>query len=387
VADVVEGYLLLGLRLGRHIDGFVDAYYGPPELAEEVEREELVAPAELAAEAHELAGSLGGLGDQQRQRWLAAQLEGLFVVAERLDGQPVSYVEEIRRCYGVEPDPPSEDELAEAHRRLGELLPGTGSVVERYRTGRRERELPRDALLPAVEAIQSELRSRTQARFGLPDGETVTAELVSNEPWAGFNYYLGGLRSRVVFNADVPLRPEMLPDYTAHEVYPGHHTEHAWKEALLVGGRDYLEESILLTGTPQSLISEGIAETALVALGEDAERACCDILAGLGAGYDLELVRAVREAEKPISRVSHRAALMLHEEGRDADEARAFALRWALRPEAEVDRMLEFVLTPVWRAYVVVYEVGERLVEAWTAGDPARYRRLLTEPLTTADLL
>jgi hypothetical protein len=77
---------------------------------------------------------------------------------------------------------------------------------------------------------------------------------------------------------------------------------------------------------------------------------------------------------------------MLHEEGRDTAEARAFALQWGLRSEPEVDKMLEFVLHPVWRAYVVVYEVGQRLVEVWTAGDSERYRRLLTEQLTTADL-
>jgi hypothetical protein len=387
MTDVVERYLLLGLRLGRHIEGFVDAYFGPPELAEQAEREGQVAPAELAAEAYELAASLGGLGDERRQRWLAAQLDGLSAVAERLDGKPVSYLEEIRRCYGVEPDPPSEDELEEAHRRLGELLPGNGSLGERYQAWRRERELPTNALLPAVEAIQAELRTRTEALFGLPEGQTVTVELVSNEPWAGFNYYLGGLRSRVVLNTDIPLRPEQLPVYVAHEVFPGHHTEHAWKEALLVRGRGRLEESILLTGTPQSLISEGIATTALAALGEDAERACCEILADLGAGYDLELVRAVREAEKPIPRILHSAALMLHEEGRDADDVRAFVLRWSLRTEPEVDKILEFVLHPVWRAYAVVYEVGERLAEAWTSGDPARYRRLLTEQLTTVDLL
>ena len=378
---------MLGLRLGRHIDGFVDAYYGPPELAQQAEREGQIAAEELAAEAHELLGSLGDLGDEQRQRWLTAQLVGLAAVAGRLAGTPVSYVEEISRCYGVEPDPPTEDELVEAHRRLDELLPGDGSIGERYRAWRRERELPTDALLPAAEAIRAELRTRTEALFGVPDGDAVTVELVSNEPWAGFNYYLGGLRSRVVLNTDIPLRPELLPVYVAHEVYPGHHTEHAWKEALLVRGRGYLEESIFLTGTPQSLVAEGIATTALAALGDDAERSCCEILADLGAGYDLELVRAVREAEKPIARVWHRAALMLYEEGRDVDEARALVLRWGLRPEAEVDQMLEFLLHPLWRAYAVVYEAGERLVESWTGGDPARYRRLLTEQLTTADLL
>jgi len=34
---LVEDYLTLGLRLGRHIDGMVDAYYGPPGLARAVE--------------------------------------------------------------------------------------------------------------------------------------------------------------------------------------------------------------------------------------------------------------------------------------------------------------------------------------------------------------
>ena len=36
VAEVVERYLTLGLRLGRHVDGLVDSYYGPAELAEAV---------------------------------------------------------------------------------------------------------------------------------------------------------------------------------------------------------------------------------------------------------------------------------------------------------------------------------------------------------------
>lgn len=383
--DVAERYLLLGLRLGRHIDGFVDAYYGPPALAERVEAEPLAPPAQLADEAAALQDEAAALDDPQRARWLAAQLEGLAATAERLDGRPVSFVEEVRRCYGVAPEPADEEELAEAHRRLDELLPGTGPVAERYRAWR-ERGLPRDALLPAVERLRAALCARTEALFGLPEGEAVDVELVSNEPWAGFNHYLGGLRSRVVINTDIPPRPEALPDYTAHEIYPGHHTEHAWKEALLVRGRGCLEESIFLTGTPQSLISEGIAKTSLAILGDDAERACSELLAEVGAPYDLELVHALHEAETTIARIAHNVALMLHEQGRSRGEARDFALRWSLRPAPEVEKMLDFGLHPVWRAYVVVYEVGERLVSAWTGGDPARYRRLLTEQLTTADL-
>ena len=36
---IIEDYLRLGLALGRHIEGFVDAYYGPPALAARIAAE------------------------------------------------------------------------------------------------------------------------------------------------------------------------------------------------------------------------------------------------------------------------------------------------------------------------------------------------------------
>jgi hypothetical protein len=386
-ADLVERYLLLALRLGRHIDGFVDFYYGPPELAARVTGEEPAAPGALADEARELAGSLGELGEPQRERWFAAQLEGLAAVAERLGGSSMPYEEEVRRCFGVDLDPASEDELAAAHRRLDELVPGTGDLGERYRAWRRARELPPDVVMPAAEALTAELRRRAEELFGLPEGEAAELELVANEPWAAFNYYLGGRRSRVAICTDIPVRSDFLAELVAHELYPGHHTQHALKEALLADGRGQLEETIAPVGTPISLVDEGVAMNGLEILGPDAEVACVQILAEFGAGYDLELVRAVREAEKPMWRIDDSAARMIHVEGRDLDEVRAYLRRWSLRPEDEVEKTIEFVTHPTWRSYVVVYETGRRLVEAWAGADPTRFRRLLTEQLTTADLL
>ena len=385
--DLVERYLLLSLRIGRHIDGFVDFYYGPPELAAKVDGEEPVAPGALAEEAWQLAVSIGELADTQRERWLAAQLEGLRTVAERLDGSPLSYEDEVRRCFGVDLDPATEDELAAAHRRLAELVPGTGDLGERYRAWRKEREMPADVVLPAAEALMAELRRRSDELFGLPEGETAHIELVADEPWAAFNYYLGGRRSRVVIATDIPCRADFLADLVAHELYPGHHTQHALKEALLADGRGQLEETIAPVGTPQSLVDEGVAMNGLEILGPDAEVACAEILANFGCGYDLELVRAVREAEMPLWRIDDSVSRMIHVEGRDLDEARTFLRRWAMRPADEVEKVIEFATHPTWRSYVVVYETGRRLVEAWCGGDPARFRRLLTEQLSTPDIL
>jgi hypothetical protein len=87
-----------------------------------------------------------------------------------------------------------------------------------------------------------------------------------------------------------------------------------------------------------------------------------------------------------LGRAWHNVALMIHESGRDVDEARAFANRWVLDSEKEIAKRVEFVLHPVWRSYIFVYAIGERIVEAWTGGDAGRYRRLLTEHLTTTDL-
>ncbi|MCU1351450.1 MAG: hypothetical protein JWM05_659, partial [Acidimicrobiales bacterium] len=54
VASPVDRYLELGLRLGRHLDGLVDAYYGPPELAARVAGEPVRPLAGLTEDARAL---------------------------------------------------------------------------------------------------------------------------------------------------------------------------------------------------------------------------------------------------------------------------------------------------------------------------------------------
>src|SRR5512138_4042382 len=130
--DAVERYLLLGLRLGRHIDGFVDAYFGPPELSAQVEREPVVAAAELVDEAASLAGGLD-FDDDRRTSWLTAQLRGCETTARRLAGEPIAWAEEVERCYGVRPEPVPEDRFAASHERVDPVLPGDGTLAERYR--------------------------------------------------------------------------------------------------------------------------------------------------------------------------------------------------------------------------------------------------------------
>jgi hypothetical protein len=385
---VVDSYVELGLRFGRHVDGLVDSYYGPAERAERIESEELREPRALLADTNELLEELETAGfEEQRARWLRAQLVGLEIVARRLAGEDVSYQEEVERCYGVRVQHTPEEVFERAHRELDELLPGPGSLAERHQVWRERNVLGREALARVVDGLLADLRGRTEALFGLPDGEEVDVEYVSNEPWSGYNYYLGALRSRVAINVDRPVSPDFVAELVPHEVYPGHHTEHIWKEQLLVREGGQAEESIVLAATPQNLVAEGIAGLGPeILLGEEEESVTQEHVAGSGVDYDPVVSRAVKQARVPLGRVQTNVALMLHADGASRDEARDYLVRWNLASEGRAVSQLEFLGHPLWRAYVPTYVEGYYLCRDFVRGDPARFKRLLTEQLTPADL-
>jgi hypothetical protein len=384
--DVLERYLVLGLRLGRHIDGFVDAYYGPPELKEQVDAEETADPSVLAHEAAALTDALA-FDEEHRNLFLRAQLAGCETTARRLAGEPISWADEVEQCYGVRPEPVAEERFAQAHEKLDAALVGGGTLAERYRAWLETQVVDPAVVASAAHAFEADLRERTRSLFGLPEDESVLFETVENEPWSGFNYYLGERQSRVVINTDLPVHSFHIPDLVAHEMYPGHHTEHVWKETLLVDGEGRLEEAIFLTGTPQAIISEGIATMALeMAHGDEADVIATEVYASFEAPYDAEVVPAVRAFRAGIDALSVNAAHLLHEEGRPPTEVRAYLERWSLLPPERVQKSLEFLTHPTWRAYVSSYSTGYELCNAFVAGNPDRYRTLLTTQLTTTDL-
>jgi hypothetical protein len=386
VEQVVERYLLLGLRLGRHIDGFVDAYYGPAELSARVDEEDQADPAELAEEAAALAQELDGF-EEQRRRWLLGQIRGCETVARRLAGEPLAWAEEVERCYGVTPEVTPNERFEEAQQALDRALPGDGDLGDRYRAWLETQVVPRDRILAAVERLSRELRTRTERLFGLPEGETIELDVAEKEPWSAFNYYLGDLRSRVVLNTDLPVYSYRLGLLVAHEIYPGHHTEGAWKEQLLVRDRGALEESIFLTGTPAAVVSEGIAMLAPeIAFAGGEDEVTAQAMSEVGVPYDAERAPAARQFAAALEGLGVNLAYQVHAEGRTADEAIEYAMRWSLRPREHVAKTLEFVTHPTWRAYASCYTSGLELCRRFVADDPQRFRRLLTEQLTPADL-
>jgi hypothetical protein len=86
--------------------------------------------------------------------------------------------------------------------------------------------------------------------------------------------------------------------------------------------------------------------------------------------------------------VAQDAALLLHDRGATADEARDHLARWGLQSPQRADKTVAFLTDPLWRAYMTTYVEGERLLSRWLDARPARmpvggrFVRLLDEQLT-----
>jgi hypothetical protein len=401
---LVTRYLDLGLSLGRHIDGFVDAYYGPARMAADVAARPLASPGQLQREARSLLAAIDAgepLGspleedvlassgeDSRRRRWLRAQTLGLLTSTRILGGEPIGYADEVEACYGVRPTRFPEEEILEAHRKLDEVVPGSGPLADRLIAWRESHAVPPELLRPAINSLAEDLRERTRLAFGLPDGESVEFELVTGKPWSGFNYYLGELKSKVAINTDLPVLSTSLAHLVAHEAYPGHHTEHSRKEVGLVRRRHFYEESIFLVGTPQCLMAEGLADLGLeVVMGRRPEALVAEHLKPLGIPYDADTVAVVSEAGEALQAVRANAAFRLHEDGASPETVAAEVARLGLLPKVRAEKSIEFLMDPTWRSYISCYVEGLPLCRRFVDGHPERFLRLITEQLVPSDLL
>jgi hypothetical protein len=399
--QIARGYILVALGLEQHIPGLVDGYFGPADLKAEVETGQLRSPARLRDDAAALRSRLSTeVAEPDRRAWLDVQLVALETQAAALAGEVIPYLEYVTRCFAYTPPRIPDARFEAAAATLDSLLPGDGPLVDRLTAWDARFEVAVERLPGVVAWLVGRFRDTAATAFGLPEGEDLRVSLVTGQPWSAYNWFDGGRRSRVDVNTDLPVRATDLVGLVAHEAYPGHHLEHAWKEAELVDRAGRLESSILLINTPECLISEGLADLGVRFAAPPSDRV--DLLieifehAGLPIAADhaaaceaATLAVALEEPRHALGSIRGNAALLRHADGRSHEDVLAYLVevgRYA--PELAAKR-LEFIEHPLWRTYVFVYAEGEALLRRWLEAVPegervGRFGRLLREQLTPA---
>ncbi len=389
-----KAYLGLLLRLDKVVPGYVDAYFGPAEIKEEVEHEPPRSPAELRSAVEELQRELPVQGyDTDRQSFLRKQLRAAETVIARASGEEFSYIEEVERCLDITPHWVDEAVFESAHAELEALLPGVGPLRDRLQAHRNRFIVPVERVLPLVQTAAAELRRRTRELVELPEGEEVEVTLVHGQPWSAYNWYMGHSRSRIEINTDLPIRAYSLLEMFSHEAYPGHHTEATMKERLLYEQKGYAESCIAPLLAPASVIAEGIGDYGIQAIWDEMDRLQWKNevfypLAGVPS-LSVEQTRRIDHALVQLRFVSDNAALLLHEWGRSAAEVVDYIERYALRTRVEAEHSLQFFQFPLFRPYIFCYDTGEALISAAverTGDRRGLFRRLLAEQWTPSAL-
>jgi hypothetical protein len=106
-----------------------------------------------------------------------------------------------------------------------------------------------------------------------------------------------------------------------------------------------------------------------------------------GVRFDLEHALAIERAVQPCRWAEVNAALMLHDGNVSLAEVHAYLRRWAMVGDKLADHLIRFMTEPTSRTYVVNYPAGHELCQSYVAGQPERFRRLLTEQVRVCDLL
>ncbi len=390
---ISRAYLRLAFHLERFVPGFIDAYFGPPEWRAEAEAEGKVEPGDLRRDAERLLGDMATLSDELRREWLAKQVTAMHATLRRLQGEVIAFDEELRLLYDIQPQWTDEREFEDALRIIGEVLPGPAGapLAERLEAWDEQFAVPADRLMPLFTVARDEVQRRTRQLFALPEGERVALQIVENQPWGAYNWYLGNYCSRVDLNTDLPVRANSMVGLMTHEGYPGHHTEHALKEKLLYREQGHAEACVQLINAPECVISEGIADSAREMIFTDEElddwlREVFYPQAGLRV--DVSRDRALSQARRKLRPLSGNAAFMLHREGKDQETVVDYLKRFGARTDKQARQSYRFISNPLYRSYIFTYHVGRDLLARYMAGSDrlARFKTSLEQPLTPSAL-
>jgi hypothetical protein len=395
---IARDYVALILEIGEHEDGYVDAYYGPPEWAAAAEANPRAVP-QLIQGAATLTDRLNAVSTTgadpavaQRKAYLLAHVSAAAARLRMLSGETMSFADEAEALFGVRPELAPLSSYDPVLAEIDALLPGAGSLADRVTEFRSHYVIPKDRLQVVMDAAIAECRRRTARHIALPANENFTLAFVGDKPWSGYNYYQGNSQSKIEINADFPIYTERAIDLGCHEGYPGHHVYNALLEQTFVRERGWVEMSVYPLFSPMSFVAEGSANYGIDLAfpgdeGVDFEREVLFPLAGLDPST-AEKKAQLQALTRRLARAEYTIADAYLAGRIDRDTAIDQLMKYSLADRAKATQRLRFIDT--YRSYIINYGLGRDVVQAWVERQgPDRWEAmetLLSSQILPADI-
>ncbi len=391
--DFAKIYLRLGLRINKHINGYVEHYYGPPELKYTVDLEEKISPTTLLKDCRALIAQLPKQGfEKKRLNFLDKTLTAIETTLRTLNGEKIPYLEQVEKLFDFKPIFYNDNFFYNLSSKADKLYKGKGTLSERIARYAKQRTIPSGRLKELYMKAIRIAQKRTQEVFPnlLPDNEEIDILEVEDQSWPKYCWYRGNYASRIEINISTFHYWTHLLSSACHEGYPGHHTERTAREKLLYRSKGYFESSILLIYSPEIVISEGIGVTAEKVLFDPTESAKI-LLAELHPNPKIEdnLETLTRQDEIRCGFAKFQSNLAYHKYVHKwtENELIRYAKSFKVIPDKGIRAILKFISDELWAHYVLVYQ-GERLIteKFGNRPSPKHFRRLLTEQTLPSDL-
>jgi len=360
----VEQYVRLCGRIGNLSESLtgvsiVDAYFGPNNLAPEKQTRS-TEPESILQDIGSLIDNIKStIRNQLRREYLLGEILSLQAVVEWLSGADISYGQLVKRLFNIDMKAYPESAIDRQIQRVDDAFTGFPGANMRERvdrfltTGELRGEPLRNLIEGELQNKASEVgrlfKERVFSKIGgrIRDNG-VRYSAVTDKPWGGYNYYLGGFKSTNEFNVDHPMNREVALSVIYHEYE--HHVNNLFRERAYLMNR-YAELSVVPLHTGRSVISEGTADSAKEFL---------RIADESPTSRAMEVLSTLRRM------VSINAAIMMNDRGLGIEEVAPYIAERGLRTPDSAKATTDFFKPKtddgrvnIWAPYVFTYHIGK----------------------------
>lgn len=396
-----EEFLLLALRIDKHIKGYIDFYFGPENLKQLVENESIISPSKLLSDCKNLQKNLllQGYG-KKRVRYLEKLLLAMKTSIEDLLGIEIPFKNKFLRLYDVKLKPANDTELSNLKEECNEAYRGLGCLETRLNNLRVKRMVSKANVFEFFKKALKIAKKRTKELFFdlLPKDEKIVIELANNYDtneqlkWNCYNWYLGKFTSRIEVNPYYGMYWTAFLMFATHEGYPGHHTEFVLKEKKLYRELNQFEHSLLILHSPKLIITEGIGNLAISVLfsnKEAAEISLKEFCPDTSQADSIELLASQNIVRRKISLFWYNLAYRALIDEYSSEELIRYGKNFEVFGEDMIQNNIRRLSDPVYSKNAFMYELGSNLIRKKYGKIPSfkNFRNLLENAILPSDLV